>query len=117
MGYVLEGAEIVMLCIPSSFIEYYAELMSSHINNDQIIFFNMAAAMGSARFIKVLEEYKIETRPIFAEANTLTYGTRVNFETASVDLSLNVRKVYFSTLNEKDLTKPLKSGIALSIYC
>ncbi|ARJ50450.1 NAD/NADP-dependent octopine/nopaline dehydrogenase family protein [Staphylococcus lutrae] len=108
MGYVLEDAEIVMVCIPSSFIEYYAELMSSYVKDNQIIFFNMAAAMGSARFIKVLEEAHLSTRPIFAEANTLTYGTRVDFETSTVDLSLNVRKVYFSTFNEKDLSKTFK---------
>ncbi|MBI5974602.1 NAD/NADP-dependent octopine/nopaline dehydrogenase family protein [Staphylococcus canis] len=100
---VIKDAEVIMLVIPSSFIEYYAELMASYINDEQIIFFNMAAAMGSARFIKVLDEYKITTRPVFAEANTLTYGTRVDFETATVDLSLKVRKVYFSTLDEKDL--------------
>ncbi|REH91953.1 octopine dehydrogenase [Staphylococcus felis] len=103
MEEVIKDAEIIMLVIPSSFIEYYAELMSSYINEDQIIFFNMAAAMGSARFIKVLNEYKIATRPTFAEANTLTYGTRVDFASATVDLSLKVRKVYFSTFEEKDL--------------
>ena len=103
MEYVLEGAEIVMLVIPSSFIEYYAELMAHHLKEDQIVFFNMAAAMGSARFIKVLNEYQLDTRPVFAEANTLTYGTRVDFEAARVDLSLKVRKVYFSTFDPKDL--------------
>ncbi|QLK86663.1 NAD/NADP-dependent octopine/nopaline dehydrogenase family protein [Staphylococcus sp. 17KM0847] len=103
MEYVLKDAEVVMLVIPSSFIEYYAELMVHYLREDQIVFFNMAAAMGSARFIKVLNEYHLDTRPVFAEANTLTYGTRVDFETATVDLSLKVRKVYFSTFDEKDL--------------
>ena len=42
--------------------------------------------------------------PKFAEANTLTYGTRVDFENARVDLSLNVRKVFFSTYNKKELS-------------
>ncbi|MDR9832822.1 NAD/NADP-dependent octopine/nopaline dehydrogenase family protein [Staphylococcus coagulans] len=108
MAYVIEDAEIVMLCIPSSFIEYYAELMAPYIKDDQIIFFNMAAAMGSARFMKVLEEYHLDVSPVFAEANTLTYGTRVDFSTASVDLSLNVRKVYFSTFDKDDLVETFK---------
>jgi opine dehydrogenase len=45
--------------------------------------------MASIRFINVLEDKHIEVEPKFAEANTLTYGTRVDFENARVDLSLN----------------------------
>ena len=101
MEYVLEGAEVVQVIIPSSFIEHYAYTMAPFVTNEQLIFFNMAAAMGSIRFINVLEDMHIDTMPKFAEANTLTYGTRVNFDKALVDLSLNVRKVHFSTY-EKD---------------
>lgn len=104
MEYVLEGAEIVQVVIPSSFIEHYAHTMAPYVKEDQIIFFNMAAAMGSIRFINVLEDMHIDVRPKFAEANTLTYGTRVNFEQAHVDLSLNVRKVHFSTYDHEDLS-------------
>ena len=38
--------------------------------------------MASIRFINVLEDKHIEVEPKFAEANTLTYGTRVDFENA-----------------------------------
>ena len=44
--------------------------------------------------MNVLEERHINIQPKYAEANTLTYGTRVDFEEARVDLSLNVRKVF-----------------------
>ncbi len=40
----------------------------------------MAAAMGSIRFMNVLEDRHIETKPQLAEANTLTYGTRVDLK-------------------------------------
>lgn len=116
MAYVLEDAEVIMLIIPSSFIEYYAELMAPYIHDDQIIFFNMAAAMGSARFIKVLNEVKSDIRPVLAEANTLTYGTRVDFDEAIVNLSLNVRKVYFSTFNTEDLSATFKKIETLYPY-
>ncbi|MDN8999672.1 octopine dehydrogenase, partial [Staphylococcus aureus] len=43
------------------------------------------------------EDRHIETKPQLAEANTYTYGTRVDFENAEVDLSLNVRRIFFST--------------------
>lgn len=101
--YVLKDAEIVQMIIPSSFIEYYAKIMSYHVTSKHLIFFNIAASMGSIRFMNVLEDRNIEVQPKFAEANTLTYGTRVDFEQARVDLSLNVRRVYFSTYNRDEL--------------
>ncbi|MCU5745204.1 NAD/NADP octopine/nopaline dehydrogenase family protein [Staphylococcus sp. SQ8-PEA] len=105
MEYVLDGAEVIQVIIPSSFIETYAYTMAPFIKDEQLIFFNMAAAMGSIRFMNVLEDMHIQTEPRFAEANTLTYGTRVNFEQARVDLSLNVRKVHFSTYEKEYLSE------------
>ncbi|AMG62309.1 NAD/NADP octopine/nopaline dehydrogenase family protein [Staphylococcus lugdunensis] len=103
IAYVLQDAELVQVIIPSSFIEYYAKVMSYHVTNDHLIFFNIAASMGSIRFMNVLEDRNIDVHPKFAEANTLTYGTRVDFSQARVDLSLNVRRVYFSTFNREEL--------------
>ncbi|HCU7615340.1 TPA: NAD/NADP octopine/nopaline dehydrogenase family protein [Staphylococcus aureus] len=103
MEYVLKDAEIVQVIIPSSYIEYYADVMAEHVTDNQLIFFNMAAAMGSIRFMNVLEYRHIETKPQLAEANTLTYGTRVDFENAAVDLSLNVRRIFFSTYDRSCL--------------
>lgn len=105
MEYVLEDAEIVQVVIPSSFIEHYAYMMAPHISNDQIILFNMAAAMGSIRFMNVLEDMHIDVKPIYAEMNTLTYGTRVQFDKAQIDLSLNVKKVYFTTFDKESLSE------------
>ena len=45
MEYVLDGADIQVI-IPSSFIEYYAKVMSKFVTNDHLIFFNIAASMG-----------------------------------------------------------------------
>eukprot|EP00102_Acyrthosiphon_pisum_P027415 XP_016664625.1 PREDICTED: opine dehydrogenase-like [Acyrthosiphon pisum] len=63
MSYVLKDAEVIQMIIPSSFIEHYAKTMAPLINNDQLILFNIAAAMGSIRFINVLEKKHIETMP------------------------------------------------------
>ncbi|MCG7338241.1 NAD/NADP octopine/nopaline dehydrogenase family protein [Staphylococcus sp. ACRSN] len=105
MSYVLNEAEVVQIIIPSSFIEHYAHTMAPFLKTEQLIFFNMAAAMGSIRLLNVLEDMHIDTKPKFAEVNTLTYGTRVNFDEATVNLSLNVRKVHFSTYNKANLSE------------
>ena len=103
MEYVLDGADIVQVIIPSSFIEYYAKVMSKFVTNDHLIFFNIAASMGSIRFMNVLEDRHIDVHPHFAD--TLTYGTRVDFNNAKVDLSLNVRRVFFSTFDRSELNE------------
>ncbi|AVQ35468.1 NAD/NADP-dependent octopine/nopaline dehydrogenase family protein [Staphylococcus kloosii] len=108
MEYVLKDAEVIQIIIPSSFIEHYAKTMAEFLTNDQLILFNMAAAMGSIRFINVLEDMHIDTMPQFAEVNTLTYGTRVDFDNAEVNLSLNVRKVHFSTYDKSYLADSFK---------
>ena len=116
MSYVLKDAEVIQMIIPSSFIEHYAKTMAPLINNDQLILFNIAAAMGSIRFINVLEKQHIETMPKFAELNTLTYGTRVDYDKAEVNLSLNVQKVHFSTYDKSYLTESFKTIKALYPY-
>lgn len=40
--YVLKDAEIIQVIIPSSYIEYYAEIMVEHVTSEQLIFFNIA---------------------------------------------------------------------------
>ncbi|GGI43154.1 NAD/NADP-dependent octopine/nopaline dehydrogenase family protein [Mammaliicoccus stepanovicii] len=105
MEYVLQDAEIIQVIIPSSFIEHYAKIMARFLKDDQLILFNMAAAMGSIRFINVLEQSHSEVMPKFAEINTLTYGTRVDYDQAVVNLSLNVRKVHYSTYDKSYLTE------------
>src|SRR5699024_4137675 len=82
MEYVIHDAEIIQVVIPSTFIEHYATTMAPFIKDDQVIFFNIAAAMASIRFMNVLEDMRMEVIPKFAEVNTLTYGTRATFEEA-----------------------------------
>ncbi len=57
----------------------------------------------------MLEKQHIETMPKFAELNTLTYGTRVDYDKAEVNLSLNVQKVHFSTYDKSYLTESFKT--------
>jgi len=96
------------MIIPSSFIEHYAKTMAPFITEKQLILFNIAAAMGSIRFINVLEHKHIDVMPKFAELNTLTYGTRVDYDKAEVNLSLNVKKVHYSTYDKSYLTESFK---------
>ena len=82
--------------------------MSHYVTNEHLIFFNIAASMGSIRFMNVLEDRHIDVHPKFAEANTLTYGTRVDFDNARVDLSLNVRRVFSQHLIVANSTKVMR---------
>ncbi|MEJ7336447.1 octopine dehydrogenase, partial [Staphylococcus epidermidis] len=56
MEYVLQDAEVIQIVIPSSFIEHYAQTMAPFVKKEQLIFFNIAASMGSIRFMNVLED-------------------------------------------------------------
>ena len=40
--------------------------MVEHVTSEQLIFFNIATAMASIRFINVLEDKHIEVEPKFA---------------------------------------------------
>lgn len=50
MEYVLKDAEIVQVIIPSSYIEYYADVMAEHVTDNQLIFFNMVIKNGVNSF-------------------------------------------------------------------
>ena len=58
--------------------------------------------MGSIRFMNVLEDRHIDVHLILLKPTRLLM-VRVDFENARVDLSLNVRRVFFSTFDRSEL--------------
>ncbi|WP_411843833.1 NAD/NADP octopine/nopaline dehydrogenase family protein [Salinicoccus sp. HZC-1] len=92
----VEDAEIIMLTVPSFAIENIAEQLAPVTGEEQIILINSAGSMGSVRFVNKAKELGIDTSFNIAETNSLTYGTRAFPEEARAELSLYVKKIFFS---------------------
>lgn len=96
------GAEVVMLTVPGFAIESFAELLAPLLTGEQVVFLNGAAAMGCVRFVKRAREMGIDTPLKIAETNSLTYGTRAFPEEAIAEMSLRVKKLFFSAYPAED---------------
>lgn len=92
----VHDAEIIMLTVPSFAIENISGVLAPHIDESQIIFINGAGTMGSVRFVNKAKEMGIHKRFKICETNSLTYGTRAFADEARVELSLYVKKIFFS---------------------
>lgn len=92
----VKGAQIVMLTIPSNYIEDFAKVCAPVIRDDQIILVHTAACMGAVRFVNTTRNMGIIRDFKIGELNTLAYGTRAFPETGKIQLSLRVRHLYFA---------------------
>ncbi|SDL29916.1 NAD/NADP-dependent octopine/nopaline dehydrogenase family protein [Lacicoccus qingdaonensis] len=92
----VQDADIIMLTVPSFAIESITKILAPHVNENQIIFINGAGTMGSLRFVNKAKEEGINTQFKICETNSLTYGTRAFADEARVELSLYVKKIFFS---------------------
>ena len=90
----VQDAQVIMLVIPGYAVDAFAEVLAPVVRDDQIIFFNGAAAMGCVRFTRKARALGVDTAFKVCEANSLSYGTRVDAATASVELSLRVKKLF-----------------------
>ena len=80
---------------------------------DQIIFFNGAAAMGCVRFTRKARAMGIDTRFKVCEANSLSYGTRVFPDEARVELSLRVKKLFLAAYPKENTEECLAACVQL----
>lgn len=92
----IKDAEVVMITVPSFAIESIAEQLAPVVSEAQVIFLNGAGSMSSVRFVNKAEEMGLNKSFNICETNSLTYGTRAFFETAEVELSLYVKKLFFA---------------------
>lgn len=93
---VIKDAEIVMIVIPGFAVEAFAEVLAPVVNENQLIFFNGAAAMSCVRFANKAKEMGIDKKFKMSEVNSLTYGTRAFPDEARVELSLRVKKLFLA---------------------
>jgi len=92
----LAGADVVLLTIPATWVESFAEICAPIISEEQIIIFHGAACVAPLRFVKKAREMGIGTDFKIGELSTLAYGTRAFPERGEIELSLRVKEFYFS---------------------
>ena len=73
----INGADIIMLCIPALGHEYYASRLAPLVGPNQVVFLNPGSTGGAFHFATVLKRYDGKTLPPIAESNTLTYTCRL----------------------------------------
>lgn len=98
----VKGAQIIMLTIPGFAIEAFAEVLAPVMQEDQVIFFNGAAAMGCVRFANKAKAMGITKKFKLCEVNSLSYGTRGFADEARVELTLRVKKLFFAAYPKED---------------
>lgn len=103
----VKDAQIIMLTIPGFAIEAFAEILAPVATEDQVIFFNGAAAMGCVRFANKAKEMGITKKFKLCEVNSLAYGTRGFAEEARVELTLRVKKLFFAAYPKENTAELL----------
>ncbi|MFH1079681.1 MAG: NAD/NADP octopine/nopaline dehydrogenase family protein [Pseudomonadota bacterium] len=92
----LDGAQLLLVTIPATWVEEFAMVCAPHIGEEQIIVMHNAACMTSVRFVKTARDMGIHKDFRIGEFSTLAYGTRAFPELGEVELSLRVKEFYFS---------------------
>jgi opine dehydrogenase len=110
----LDGAQFVLVTIPSLWVEEFAKISSPHITPEQIIVMHNAACMAAVRFVKAARGLGIKTDFKIGELSTLAYGTRAFPERGEVELSLRVKEFYFAAYPGKRTSELI--GAAQQLY-
>jgi opine dehydrogenase len=76
IGEAIEGADFVMVVVPSSGHRNVAELCAPHLKPEQKVVLNPGRTFGALEFMQVLRDKKVKRMPIVAEAQTFIYVSR-----------------------------------------
>jgi opine dehydrogenase len=76
IGTALEGAEVIMVVIPSSGHRDIAAAAAPYLTDNQIVLLHPGRTGGAIEFKQVLHEQGCKTNPIIAEAETFIYASR-----------------------------------------
>ena len=109
----VKDAQVIMLVVPGYAVDRFAEVLAPVVREDQIIFFNGAAAMGCVRFTRKARAMGIDTRFKVCEANSLSYGTRMFPDEARVELSLRVKKLFLAAYPKENTEECLAACVQL----
>lgn len=76
IGVALDGADVIMVVIPSSGHRDVAAAMAPYLKDNQIVLLHPGRTGGAIEFMQVLHEQGCKTKPIIAEAETFIYASR-----------------------------------------
>jgi opine dehydrogenase len=77
MGQAMEGADVVMIVLPSIYHEEVGKKCIEHLRDGQIVFLHPEASCGALAFKKLLAEAGNTADVTIGAANTLLYSTRI----------------------------------------
>ncbi|MEK9684364.1 MAG: NAD/NADP octopine/nopaline dehydrogenase family protein [Rhodospirillaceae bacterium] len=115
---VIDGADLIMLVVPSVAHEYYARLLAPILSRDVPIFLNPGHTCGGLHFVHCLRQAGYTSPVKTCEAVTLTYICRKNGP-ASVEVFSYVKNLKFAGFPGKhatelyDLLQPLFPEVEL----
>lgn len=72
----LDGADVIMVVIPSSGHRDIAVLSAPYLQDGQIVLLHPGRTCGAIEFVEVLRQQGCTTKPIIAEAETFIYASR-----------------------------------------
>lgn len=78
IGKVMEGAEIVMIVLPSIYHKDIAEKMAPHLKDGQYVILNPNACFGAVEFHKVLQDCHCTANIKLASTSTLLFACRAD---------------------------------------
>jgi len=110
IGEATEGAQIILVTIPSFATEAFSRELAPVVTEEQLIIFHCAASMCSYRFLQVAREMGIEKKFKIGELNTLAYGTRAFPEKGLVELSLRVGHLLFAAIPAEETVSLLEDA-------
>lgn len=96
----IDGARILMLTVPVTGHEYYAELLAPHLTPDHIVFLNPGHTGGGLHFVHTLRDAGITIPVRTCETSTLTYTSR-RTAPGEVTCYLRAREVPFAAFPGK----------------
>lgn len=96
----LSGAEIVMLCVPTSAHPYYAESLAERLTPDQIVFLNPGHMGGGLYMAHEIHRRTGRTEVRICESTTLSYGCRMK-SPILVNIMFTLRNLAFAAFPGK----------------
>ncbi len=76
MGEALDGADVIMVVLPSTAHSDIGKLAAPFLQDGQIVVLNPGRTCGAIEFYQVLKQNKCAKKVIIAEAETLIYASR-----------------------------------------
>ena len=78
MGKVMDGAEIIMVVLPSIYHKSITEKMVPHLKDGMVVLLHPESSAGAIAFRKVMQDMNCTADVVVGAASTLLYSTRLN---------------------------------------